>query len=188
MCVIFDAAHESARVTQTAFRDACVVIKTASEVSEASENSLNFESMSHTQQHQLLCSVYKCRFDLESVHSSVMQRNYLHAHNYSNADPFGDRIPESLRWCSNEWLCKGDVVSILRCTGLDGHWYVWASLICPCSKRQFSTQTQQSYSRLSLIIKWWRNVVKDPFDDWRIIYSWNPFGNESHLQCFYGWI
>lgn len=55
MCVIFDAAHESARVTQTAFREACVVIKTAS------ENSLNFESsrpeMSHTQ-HQLLFSVY----------------------------------------------------------------------------------------------------------------------------------
>lgn len=131
-------------------------------------------------------TVYKCRFDLES--SSVMQRNYLHAHYYSNADSFGDRIPESLRCCSNEWLCKGDAVSIHRCTGLDGHWYAWASLICPRSKGQFSTQTQQSYSRLSLIIKWWRNVVRDPFNDWRIIYSWNPFGNESHLQCFYGWI
>lgn len=144
MCVIFDAAHESSRVTQTAFRDACVVIKTASEASEASENSLNFESSrpetSHTQHN----------FDLESVCSSVMQHNYLHAHYYSNADPFGDWIPESL-------------ILVLNAS--------------------FSSQTQQSYSRLSLIIKWWRNVVRDPFNDWRIIYSWNPFGNESKVIC-----
>lgn len=67
----------------------------------------------------------------------------------ANTDTFDDRIPESLKWCHNEWLCKGDLISnrsySVEWDKLDRQWYLWACVgTLPKASHDVKTKTMFS--------------------------------------------
>lgn len=140
MCVWSLAAHESARVTQTAFRDACVVIKTASETRWTSRAAV-LRCHTHTHTQQKICQ------SSQFTSTALVWRLCVFIHKaelLSSCSLLLQTLNLLVTGCQNLWgdvVMNDDAVSIHRCGDVMCAWLGWASLLKPITT-EFSTQTQ----------------------------------------------